>query len=488
MVGNRGGLIACRWKLLLFSAFLLIAVPAVACDDALVFEGLRLFTQETFGGNGRTCATCHPPTHNFTIDPAYIGTLPADDPLFVAENNPKLRSLERPELLRQDGLISVNVDGFGRPAVSRSVPHLHGLSQSVKPGATPFPGAHMTGWSGDGSPGPGSLRTFAMGAVRQHFTRTIARRACGPATYNPDQCDFRMPSEAELNALQEFQLFLGRQSEINIEPYSSSPGEIVFRDWDVEYGKMLFHTVAGGENLSCASCHRNAGANDQDGNGTLFDVGANKDPRIPACLDPGKAPGDGGFGRVTQAAASGKAICGTAKDFNIVFTGDNRFNTPSVIEAADTGPFFHNNIVNTIEDAVAFYSDAAFAGSEAAKGVAFQFLPDEQQQIAAMLRTLNALDNMNNSDRFDMLALRGAASQPTLTKLVIKIAASETKDAIGVLSGSPLPIYADTNVISLLNQALAAEQQAITAWNPQLMYRAVNLRKRARAEMIRSRE
>ena len=34
----------------------------------LIERGRRLFMNETFNGNGRTCATCHPPTNNFTID------------------------------------------------------------------------------------------------------------------------------------------------------------------------------------------------------------------------------------------------------------------------------------------------------------------------------------------------------------------------------------------------------------------------------------
>ena len=56
----------------------------------LIERGRRLFMNETFDGNGRTCATCHPPTNNFTIDAAFIARLPQSDPLFVAE---KIRTL-----------------------------------------------------------------------------------------------------------------------------------------------------------------------------------------------------------------------------------------------------------------------------------------------------------------------------------------------------------------------------------------------------------
>src|SRR6266498_2209801 len=75
--------------------------------------GADIFFKETFNGNGRTCGTCHPAENNLTIDPAFIATLPANDPLFVAEFMPALsKNFENPILMRQFGLILENVDGF----------------------------------------------------------------------------------------------------------------------------------------------------------------------------------------------------------------------------------------------------------------------------------------------------------------------------------------------------------------------------------------
>ena len=55
---------------------------------------------ETFNGNGRTCATCHPPINNFTLDPEFIRTLKGNDPLFVtAPSQPDLQDLEVKRLL-----------------------------------------------------------------------------------------------------------------------------------------------------------------------------------------------------------------------------------------------------------------------------------------------------------------------------------------------------------------------------------------------------
>ena len=84
----------------------------------LIEKGRRLFMNETFKGNGRTCATCHPPTNNFTIDPPFIQELHKRrprDPLFVAEFNPALTKLENPALMLQFGLILENLDGFRNP-------------------------------------------------------------------------------------------------------------------------------------------------------------------------------------------------------------------------------------------------------------------------------------------------------------------------------------------------------------------------------------
>ena len=59
---------------------------AVEASAAGVHEGQRLFDHETFGGNGRTCRTCHSGDDG-TIDPEEVGErLPEDpsDPLFLS--------------------------------------------------------------------------------------------------------------------------------------------------------------------------------------------------------------------------------------------------------------------------------------------------------------------------------------------------------------------------------------------------------------------
>src|SRR3989441_3293622 len=163
-----------------------------------VAKGREIFFNETFGGNGRTCGTCHPAENNFTLYAAFIATLPPDNPLFVAETNADLKfNFENPKLMREFGLILENLDGFEdleNKFVMRGVPHVLALRTSVASSQ-----GDRTGWSGDGSP-DGTLRGFATGAVTQHFTKTLSRVR---------GVDFRLPTEAELDALEAFMLSLG---------------------------------------------------------------------------------------------------------------------------------------------------------------------------------------------------------------------------------------------------------------------------------------
>ena len=121
-------------------------------DEALIRLGRDLFLNGTFGGNGRTCATCHPEENNFTLDPKFIATLPDDDPLFVHEFDPQLAELEDAVLVRKFGLFLENVDGFDQPPVFRSVPHTWDCeprSNTMIPVWMPL--AKATLWAGQGT-------------------------------------------------------------------------------------------------------------------------------------------------------------------------------------------------------------------------------------------------------------------------------------------------------------------------------------------------
>ena len=408
-----------------FAVLLLLACPPVEPPDPgddLVKRGEVLFFEGTFDGNGRTCGTCHPRENNFTLDPEFIATLPNDDPLFVAETNPDLaKGFENPRLMRQLGLILENLDGFSdleNVFVMRGIPHTLALRTSVASGV-----GSRTGWSGDGAPGDGSLRSFATGAVIQHFTKTTNRVA---------GVDFRLPTDEELDALEAFQLSLGRQEELTLP--IALEGEVAARGQEI----FLDRTLG-----KCSFCHFNAGANGdpavfgaQAGN-LSFDTGVEKLPDQPADLTGEPVPPDDGFG----------------------IPGNGQFNTPPLVEAADTPPFFHNNAVATIEGAVAFYDGEAFNNSPAgqvlagATGGGIELDATQIEAVAAFLRVLNALENIRQS--IELLEASGKARPSERERRVVSQASHEIDDASRVLAERALHLDA----VSLLREARASVEQ-----------------------------
>jgi mono/diheme cytochrome c family protein len=382
--------------------------PPPSPQDELIAKGRELFVNETFGGNGRTCATCHPAENSFTIDPAFIAKLPPNDPLFVAEFVPALaQNFEDPKLMREFGLIKENLDGFSDLAnkfVMRGVPHVLGMRSSVASPAGP-----RTGWSGDGAPGDGSLRSFATGAVIQHFTKTLNR---------VPGADFRLPTPAELDAMEAFQLSLGRREELKLP--------LALKGTVAKRGQAIFMDNGLGK---CNVCHVNAGANviippaTALGNANL-NTGVEALPDQPAKLSGARVPVDDGFGT----------------------PGDSTFNVPSVVEAADTGPFFHNNVIETIEGAVAFYNGDSFKNSPIGQilvaadpnRVAIKLDGTQVVEVAAFLRVINAIENIRQAgelladSRFDPPPRREKAA------VLLRRARAENADAIRVLAGGGL--------------------------------------------------
>ena len=354
--------------------------------QTLVEDGEEIFFNETFDGNGRTCGTCHPAENNFTIDPEFIATLPDDDPLFVAEFIPELNfetngglRFENPLLMRERALIVVNADGFDDPAnkfVMRSVSHVFAQALSITPSTDDGsdPGKlHRTGWDGDGSPGTGTIREFAIGAVNQHNPLTMNR---------VEGVDFRLPTDFELDALEAFQLSLGRQEEMDLQ-------NMTFLDQSVAGGKARFM----GQD-KCHQCHGNAGAKATitpfQGTNANFDTdvedGVNPADRLGEIM-----PIDGGAGH------DGSLALGF---------GDGKFNVPSIIEAADTGPFFHDNSKESLRNAVVFYATETFNDSPAGQLVDGIVLGTGAFEIEDFLRVINTIDNLRSAEQYIARAMQ----------------------------------------------------------------------------------
>lgn len=400
-----------------------------------VCVGAELFFRDDFGGNGRSCASCHPVANNYTIDPPFIATLPASDPLFVNEQVPALAGLERSDLLRNFGLILENVDGLESPTTKftmRSVPHTFSLGVSVTaptapiPDGTTLPPLERTGWSGDGAPNNGGLRDFQTGAVVQHYPKRLNRVA---------GVDFVLPTNDELDAIDAFTRTIGRTNEIDLTTVSLT-------DAGAAAGRTTFTSAP----ARCNGCHRNAGANVAAGFNRNFNTGVER-ARLGTLNSQG-IPFDGGFGAGTtfNFDASGDGILDSF--------GNGGFNTAPLIEAADTGPFFHTNAFDTIEDAIGFYNSTAFNTSPVGTPN-INLTATEVANIGRFLRVLNAAFNIQLAiERVDgVLPIIDADKNDSraLQQELARLARVEAEDAFQVLNGvSNLNATAKTNLTSAL--------------------------------------
>ena len=307
-------------------------------QSALLDEGFRLFTTETFAGNGRTCGTCHIPASHYTISPAEIATMSAAQKALVLASN--VPTLENPTLVEQLALFNINEDHapgntntpLGPFRASMTVAGLAfttanqfctvpegDLATATQCGSfsvTPTERANETindgtrpielGWAGDGGAGldpaifpnlPASagciaaigdfradatdltkaLRAFSLSAIRTHDTLTLDRI---PGV------DFRCPTAHELDALAAFQEWLGRRIELNLTQltFVKGSGEMAPGPGAAEEGKAIFMS----DLATCNRCHFNAGANGSLGRVLQPDFpGDDPNPPPPAPSVPG---------------------------------------------------------------------------------------------------------------------------------------------------------------------------------------------------------
>jgi len=413
---------------------------------AEICAGADIFFRETFGGNGRTCGSCHPAAHNFTIDGKFINdlfTTNPDDPLFVFRK-PELTGLESEAFFFNGGILE-NVDGFSDPThrfVGRSTPHVLSLATSIAPDTTDLstnPPRERTGWGGDGAPGTGTLREFLTGAVKQHYPKTLAR-VPGP------NGDFILPVDKELDYAAAFQMSLGRLNELNLE-------QVRMFDAQAEVGRQAYMDPARGR---CNFCHVNGGANAQlTGKNANFDTGVRFRPAFGGVgtTPDGRPIFDAGFGGAGLAAPNVVSFPLSPGDTTPNGFGNNTFNTPPVIEFADTQPGFHNDSGGTPEAVVAFYSTTEFRASQASADLVARFgsqiaiTDSDAEAIARFIRTLNvalnldmAKQRLNAAKLLATKVLQGTLTNdhPEIQKTLMTLALGDINDALSDLLPDPI--------------------------------------------------
>lgn len=241
---------------------------------------------------------------------------------------------------------------------------------------------------------------------------------------------FRLPTEDELDLALAFQLSVGRTNELDLT-------QVNLFDAQANEGRRAFLDPQRGR---CNVCHFNAGANHMDsGLNRNLDTGTRRAP-----LTSTLGAFDGGFGEQGQAAPNIDAVdAGFLNSF-----GDGTFNTPPLIEAADTPLFFHTNAFgNHIEEAISFYIGVQFPSSpaglelEARFGSPVSFDGDDLVAMGRFLRVLNAAFNLDIAKQrlqaAETLANQFRDTRADIQLRLMELAEVEIDDALEVLSVRP---------------------------------------------------
>jgi len=368
----------------------------------LIDEGRKVFMEEKFAGNGRTCGTCHIPTEGYDIFPSSIAKLKKKERDIVFASN--VPGFENQDLIEMFALFNISggpaplcpgdepfcfddEDGHHGPTFRGSMAiqalDLTTLMTQEAVDQDDFQGTPLLppecsegvetqlpqlGWSGDGSPGTpkllpgddtcqthhgefdddadGSFRAFATGAIAQHFTLSLDR-IVGE--------DFRRATDDELDALEAFQRWLGRRplsEEENAAQGTTGASEfeillLDFSDPRVAKGRDHFATNNG---ATCNRCHDNAGA-------LSFDNGRNDNNLTKVSL----SNDDIGLAAVGFPIPEDEGVIVTAFSGGDTGVRFGAFNSQSIIEAAEKKAWFHNHkVVNDFEAAIAHYGSDDF--------------------------------------------------------------------------------------------------------------------------------
>jgi len=231
--------------------------------------------------------------------------------------------------------------------------------------------------------------------------------------------------------MEAFQRSLGRQAELDI-------ARMAFTDGQVLIGRDVFQNPNQGK---CANCHFNAGANTSAGTNNNFNTGVEQFLVNHPDGTGQPRPRDGGFG-------TNPAGTFTSLEANPDGSFGNRtFNTASLVEAADTPPFFHNHITairagtgtlpDTIEGSIEFYTRNEFATSPSGAFLGPIVLNATQiGQVGKFLRVINALENERNAAdlaKRASAALSAGSFDDAAVNRLLTVAIADVEDAIEVL-------------------------------------------------------
>ena len=338
------------------AAVLIVGATALSMIVSAAGEDSRLFRKETFGGNGRTCETCHRPGTG-TLSPPDVEELFQQDP-----NNP---------LFLHDGLDD-GVSGTARIRQHATIRIVRPLPPNVRiaedPSATSVVVVRGI---------PSTLNTPALDPALMYDlrARTLADQALG-AIHDHTQNTVE-PTEAQLGLIADFQRSDKRffSSDVLEDFARGGPAPVLppGNSKSEQRGRLMFveaEFTPGSTKGICALCHSGPMLNQT----SRFNVGAPPGARIANIgvsernllnLPEYTFLIDDGFGHVQSVRMSDLGIPltnprppGVPPPFvrhPAFFAGF--FKIPSLWGVKKTAPYFHDNSVKTLEELAEFYAD-----------------------------------------------------------------------------------------------------------------------------------
>jgi hypothetical protein len=343
-------------------------------------EGRRLFRKETFGGNGRTCETCHSPSTG-TLSPEDVRERPLSDPLFV-----------------HDGLDD-GVSGTSRIAEHATIRIVRPLPPNVRiagdPSATSV--VLLRGI-------PSTINTPALDPALMYDlrARTLSDQALG-AIHDHAQNSVE-PTQEQLALIADFQRTDKRFFSSDVMQDFASGGPAPFlppgKTASEQRGRLMFvetEFTPGSTKGICALCHAGPMLNQT----SPFNTGAPPGARIANIgvsernllnLPVYTFLIDNGAGDV-------RAV--TTPDLGIPLTNPrppgvpppsvrhpaffaNFFKIPSLWGVKKTAPYFHDNSAKTLEEVAAFYTNLFANGPD----FPVQLTAQDEADMVAYLKLL----------------------------------------------------------------------------------------------------
>ena len=373
---------------LLIVSPLRVAVPALSASstsDPVTAgnAGRHLFERETFGGNGRTCRTCHSrDTGTVSPDDAQRRfVLDPNDPLFVGDGsddgagNGVARMLLDATILMRVPL-APNVEIVGRPT-ERTITLRRGIPTTLNtPALDPvlmYDGRQP------------NLMSQALGAIRDHAQATKA------------------PTDMELERIAQFELTDAFFSSDALRSFARTgvPPALPDGSNDSERrGRRFFENVPLGPGNSkqgiCAVCHSGPMLNETNEfiPGPPFRRGGRFQSILVSEFNAANNPvinfnfhnADGTITAVASPDPGRALITGDANDRESL----NTFKIPTLWGVARTAPYFHDNSAKTLEDVMRHYQ-AFFATITAPEIDGDEPVLLTQQDMSDIIAFLNLL-------------------------------------------------------------------------------------------------